>query len=190
MSNILVINANPKPQSFCAALAQQYASSAGDTHQVQLLQLSELQFEMDLQSGYQALPELEPDLQRFQQALLWAEHLVIVSPVWWGSIPAKFKGLIDRTLLPGFAFKYEAGSSIPRKLLTGRSAELIITLDTPVWWYKWWQGAPIYKQLVHTILSFCGINTRRIRYFGPVLNADESQRQRWLQQVRRLAKKL
>lgn len=190
MSTILVINANPKPESFCAALAQQYASSIGSAHQVQLLQLSELQFEMDLHSGYQTLPELEPDLQRFQQALLWAEHLVIVSPVWWGSVPAKFKGLIDRTFLPGFAFKYEAGSSIPRKLLTGRSAELIITLDTPTWWYKWWQGAPIHKQLVHTILSFCGIKTRRTTYLGPVITAPERKRQQWLKRVQQLAQQL
>lgn len=47
---------------------------------------------------------LEPCLQRCQESLLWAEHLIIVYPVWWGTMPALLKGWLDRVLLPGFAF--------------------------------------------------------------------------------------
>ncbi|MEF1337492.1 NAD(P)H-dependent oxidoreductase, partial [Vibrio rotiferianus] len=69
----------------------------------------------------------EPDLLRFQELVLWAEHIVIITPVWWGTVPAKFKGIVDRVFLPNFAFKYTEGNMFPEKLLSGRSSELFIT---------------------------------------------------------------
>ncbi|MEZ5507060.1 MAG: NAD(P)H-dependent oxidoreductase [Gammaproteobacteria bacterium] len=41
--------------------------------------------------GYDAQP-LEPDLQTFQDSIVWAQHLVVVAPVWWGGLPARLKG--------------------------------------------------------------------------------------------------
>ncbi|MDZ7871209.1 MAG: NAD(P)H-dependent oxidoreductase [Rheinheimera sp.] len=187
---MLVINANPKPASFCLAMAEQYAATAGERTEVQLVLLSQLEFQLDLTQGYQQTQPLEADLQQFQQQLLWAEHLVLICPVWWGGMPAKLKGLLDRVLLPGFAFQYHTGSSIPEKLLRGRTSELMFTLDTPVFWYKWWQGAPLYLQLKRTILDFVGIRNTSVRYFGPLISADDNTRQRWLQQVRQQAARL
>lgn len=190
MKKVLVINGNPKPTSFCRAIAEQYAASAGERADVRLVQLSQLEFALDLAHGYQQEQPLEADLQQFQQQLLWADHLVLICPVWWGGMPAKLKGLLDRVLLPGFAFQYHAGSSIPEKLLRGRTSELLFTLDTPVFWYKWWQGAPLYLQLKRTILDFVGIKNTSARYFGPLISADDKTRQRWLQQVSQQAARL
>ena len=67
-------------------------------------------------------------------------------------MPAKFKGAIDRVFLPGFSFKYVEGKSIPKKLLKGRTSELLITLDT-AFWYKYIQGF--------------GIKNKPLAYFGP-----------------------
>ena len=137
MTRTLVLNANPKPQSLCRAMAERYAAAAAARHEVQLLHLSDLDFEPNLAQGYDSDSSLEPDLQAFQVQLQWMEHLVIVTPVWWGGVPARFKGLLDRTLLPDFAFRYDAGKTWPEQLLRGRSSELIVTLDTPAWWYRW-----------------------------------------------------
>ena len=46
-------------------------------------------------------------------------------------MPALMKVFFDRVFLPGFAFKYRGGS-VPDKLLTGRTAHLMVTMDTPV----------------------------------------------------------
>lgn len=59
---------------------------------------------MNLQEGYDVIQELEPDLIQLQEHIKWAKHIVFLSPVWWGSFPAKFKAAIDRIFLPGFAF--------------------------------------------------------------------------------------
>lgn len=190
MKKVLVINANPKQESLCRSLAEHYANTAGDKHEIKQVNIADMSFEMNLQQGYDKKLTLEDDLKDFQQWVTWAEHIVIVSSVWWGTVPAKFKGVIDRSFLPGFAFKYQAGKSIPEKLLSGRTSELIFTLDTPPFWYKFVQGNPIYKQLKHTVLSFTGIKNQSSVYFGPILNASEERRKSWFDSVSKRAAQL
>lgn len=190
MKKVLVINANPKSQSFCKSLANNYASSAALKHEVKQIHINEMNFEISLDKGYEGLAPLEPDLLYFQELVLWSEHIIIVTPVWWGTLPAKFKGLIDRTFLPNFAFKYREGKAVPDKLLSGRSSELYITLDTPPLWYKYLQGNAIYKQVKISILDFSGIKNRSTTYFGPVISSSINTRQGWLDKVSDLASKL
>ncbi|ODC03570.1 NAD(P)H dehydrogenase [Terasakiispira papahanaumokuakeensis] len=187
MTKVLVINANPKASSLCQSLADQYAAVATGQHDVEQINIRDLDFKVSLDEGYDSVMPLEPDLVALQKKIQWAEHLVIVSPVWWGTIPAKFKGALDRTFLPGFAFKYIEGKSTPEKLLKGRTSELIITLDSPPFWYRYIQGDVIYKHLKHTVLSFTGIKNTSSTYFGPVISADPNKREAWLKKVAQLA---
>ncbi|OLQ94544.1 NAD(P)H dehydrogenase [Vibrio ponticus] len=186
MKKVLVINANPKSDSLCKALAERYALAASNQHQVELIHLDNLDFAISLDQGYDTKTALEPDLLHFQQQVEWANHVVIVSPVWWGTLPAKFKGLIDRTFLPGFAFKYVSGKAIPKKLLEGRTSQLIFTLDTPPFWYKYIKGNAIYRELKRSILDFSGIKNQSATYFGPVISSDDKTRQAWLEKTEQL----
>lgn len=190
MKNVLIINANPKPNSLNKSLAQAYAKVAQSNNEVQVVHIGELQFDANLQQGYEAIQPLEQDLQQLQSQLTWANHVVIVTPVWWGTVPAVFKGALDRALLPGFAFKYEAGKAFPKKLLAGKTSELIITLDTPAWWYKLVQGNVVYKHLKRTVLSFVGIKNKRTKFVGPVMNAKPASISKWHTQVQHLAAKV
>lgn len=106
------------------------------------LKLGEMQFDPILRDGYNHSQTLEPDLLEAQRQIHWAEHLVFVYPVWWGGIPALLKGFFDRVFLPGFAFKYRNRSQLWDKLLKGRTADLLVTLDTPPWYFRWIYGAP------------------------------------------------
>ncbi|MGX1111523.1 NAD(P)H dehydrogenase (quinone) [Pseudoalteromonas sp. MBR-15] len=190
MKRILVINANPKLTSLCKSLAEQYAAVAIKKHDVKHVNIGDLNFEMNLAEGYDKVIDLEPCLADLQEKILWSEHIVIVSPVWWGTMPAKFKGAIDRVFLPGFSFKYVEGKSIPKKLLKGRTSELLITLDTPAFWYKYIQGNVIYKNFKHCILDFSGIKNKTTTYFGPVINSSSNKRKVWLEKAARLGAKV
>ncbi|WP_242698664.1 NAD(P)H-dependent oxidoreductase [Alteromonas sp. 5E99-2] len=187
MKKILVINANPKPQSLCKSIADLYSQVAGVKHNVQSVAVANMHFELSLDQGYDKVLPLEPDLLRFQEQVIWCDHLVIISPVWWGNIPAKFKGVIDRTFLPGFAFKYKGKKGRLEKLLHGRTSQLIFTLDTPVFWYKYVKGNLIYKQLKSAVLGFSGIKNLSSTYFGPVLSSTEEKRDKWLKKTQKLA---
>ena len=140
-----------------------------------------------LRSGYRQAQPLEPDLLRAQADITWAEHLAFIYPIWWGGIPALMKGFFDRVFLPGFAFRYRTGKAFPEQLLKGRTAHLLVTMDTPPWYYRWVYRMPGLHQVRKTTLQFCGIRPLRTLMFGPLLGSSARRRAAWLQQARKLA---
>ncbi|MCF5663495.1 NAD(P)H-dependent oxidoreductase [Pseudomonas marginalis] len=180
----LLILGHPSSTSFCSALADTYTQSAKNAgHEVRVLRLGELVFDPVLHNGYGDIQALEPDLLSAQSDILWATHLVFVFPIWWGGIPALMKGFLDRIFLPGFAFKYRAGKAFPDKLLQGRTAHLLVTLDTPPWYYRWVYRMPGIHQMRATTLAFCGIKPIKTVMFGPILGSTPAQRAKWLKQA-------
>ena len=185
---VLVVLAHPPAGSYGAALAEAYAGQARrDGHEVKLLSLGTLKFDPVLHRSYRAVQPLEPALQAAQAQIRWAQHLVFVYPVWWGSVPAVLKGFLDRVFLPGFAFKYRPGKSLPEPLLKGRSAHLVLTMDTPPWYFRWIDRAPGLRQMKANTLEFCGIRPVKSLALGPVLGSSEQRRARWLKRVEALA---
>ena len=188
--NILVILGHPTAESLCAGMARAYAEGARRAGaQVRFLDVGQLTFN-PLFQGYGAAQPLEPDLLAAQADITWAHHLVWVYPIWWGAMPALLKGFIDRVLLPGYAFKYRKGSSLWDKLLAGRSAELLVTMDSPPWYFRWVYRAPGLQQISRTTLAFCGIKPLKSLMLGPVISSTAVQRQRWLKQAGQLAQRL
>ena len=187
--NIVVLLGHPDASSYCGSLATAYAQAAQEAgHNVRLFKLGDIAFEPTLHHGYNKRQELEPGLVEIQEAITWAKHLVFIYPIWWGSMPSLLKGFFDRVFLPGFAFKYRDSSQFWDKLLTGRSAHAIVTMDTPPWYFRLIYKMPGHNQIKKTILEFCGIKPVKITSFGPVRFASQVQRDKWLQQVRRYAK--
>jgi putative NADPH-quinone reductase len=184
---ILVLAANPNKTSFTNFLAETYAKAAEKNNDVRLVEISDMIFNLDLSTGYTELPVLENSLIDFQTSLQWCEHLVIFTPLWWGSLPAKLKGLIDRTLLPGFAFQYEQGKSMPKKLLSGKTAFIVMTMDTPPWYYSMIQGAPAIKQLKTATLEFVGFNAVKSKMIGPIISSTQESRLKWIDDIKTLA---
>ncbi|WP_237402726.1 NAD(P)H-dependent oxidoreductase [Rhodovulum sulfidophilum] len=79
------------------------------SHELRITHLHDLDFDPDFGGGgYRAAKPLEPDLEAVMANMDWAEHVVLLSPMWWGGLPAKLKGLFDRALLPGSAFDTRA----------------------------------------------------------------------------------
>ena len=187
--NITIILGHPNAVSYCGDLAQAYAQAAKEAgHTVRLFKLGEIAFDPTLHHGYSKRQELEPGLKEIQDAITWANHLVFVYPIWWGSMPALLKGLFDRVFLSGYAFKYRENSQFWDKLLTGRSAHVIATMDTPPWYYRWAYKMPGHNQIKKTILEFCGIKPVKITSLGPVRYAKPVQREKWLKEIKNYAK--
>ncbi|MFO2464549.1 NAD(P)H-dependent oxidoreductase [Pseudomonas sp. 15FMM2] len=181
---ILVILGHPSSTSLCAALAEACVTSANRAgHDVRVLRLGDLAFDPVLRHGYTQHQPLEPDLLSAQSDILWATHLTFVFPVWWGGVPALMKGFFDRIFLPDFAFKYRKGKAFPDKLLLGRTAHLLVVLDTPPWYYRWFYRMPAVHQVRKTTLEFCGVKPIKTLMFGPVLGSSAAQRDKWLKTV-------
>lgn len=186
--SILIIDGHPNPDSLNAALADAYfrtAQTAGAD--VKKLVLRDLRFDPNLAHGYRQRTEWEPDLRRAWEMISAADHLVWVHPVWWGGLPALTKGFIDRVFLPGYAFKYRENSVWWDKLLKGKTARIICTLDQPYWYYRWVNGRPGIRQLKKMTLEFCGIAPVKVTAFGPVRSASEAGRKKMLARTGRTA---
>lgn len=178
---ILVILGHSSEDSLCGALARSYAKGAeASGNEVQSISLGKLRFAPILHDGYAKIQALEPDLVTAQEAIAWAQHIVLVYPIWWGSMPALLKGFFDRIFLPGFAFKFRKGSLMVDGLLAGRSAHLLVTMDTPPWYYRWIYAMPGHNQMKRTILEFCGIKPVTITSFGSVKDSKLKTREKWL----------
>lgn len=187
---VLIILGHPSTDSFCGAISTCYFEAATQAGcEVRIVQLGALNFDPVLHEGYNQIQTLEQDLLDAQADIMWAEHLVFVFPLWWGGVPALLKGFIDRTFLPGFAFKYRQGKVFPDKLLKGRTAHLLVAMDTAPWYYKWVYWMPGLHQMRKHTLAFCGIKPLTTLMFGPVLTSTTTQRQRWLQQAMTLARR-
>lgn len=178
---ILVILGHPDAQSFCGALAGAYVKGAKATGaDVRILQLGDLDFDPVLWKGYNRIQELEPDLVESQALIKWSNHIVFVYPNWWGTMPALMKGFFDRVFLPGFAFKYRENSEFWDKLLSGRTAHLIVTMDTPPWYYRWIYRGPGHNEMRRAILGFCGIKVVKITELAIVRNSLPEKRDKWI----------
>jgi NAD(P)H dehydrogenase (quinone) len=187
MKKILIINGHPDKESLCSELAESYhkgaISSGADS---KLVHLADVEFDPILKFGYRKRTELEPGLLQIQADILNANHLVIVYPTWWGTYPALLKGFFDRVFLPKYAFKYRENSLLWDKLLTGRSARLIVTMDTPAWYYWLVYRSPGHNSMKKGILEFCGIKPVGVTSFGPVKSSDENKRKTWILKTEKL----
>jgi len=184
MKKILILNGHPNSESLCFGFAEAYKKGALESKaEVQEITISNLKFNPNLEFGYQKRTELEPDLLEAWEKIKWANHLVWIHPVWWGGIPAIMKGFIDRLFLPGFAFQYRENSLYWDKLLKGKTAHIITTLDQPSWYYWLVYGRPSVNQLKKATLQFCGISPVKVTYFGIVKTANKKIKDNWIKKV-------
>lgn len=187
---ILVLLGHLDSQSFCNELADAYARGATAAgHAVKRANLADLTFDPVLHKGYKVIQELEPSLRQLQEDITWCDHLVIVYPNWWCSMPAKLKGLFDRMWLPGFAFRYRKDEKGNRKLgweklLKGRTGRIIITAGSHPF-LIWALFGDFTNELDRGILGFAGIKSR-VTALGPAEKAPLWKREQWLRKVTRL----
>ena len=187
--NILLILGHPSENSFCNALLDAYKKGAESIGaECKTIYIARLNFNVNLADGYKtgAAMELEEDLVASQQLLQWADHVVMAFPNWWGFMPAVAKGFIERLLLPGFAFKHHSGKIFPDKLLKGKSIRLLVTMDTPTWWFYLVYHASQYQILKDIVFGYVGFDPIRFSTFGHIRKSTLQQREHWLRKVQQL----
>lgn len=190
---ILILNGHPGETSLSKSLCDAYrkaAEAAG--HEVRNQDLSQMHFDPDFgDGGYTSNKPLEPDLEVFLKDLEWCEHVVMAAPLWWGAVPAKLKGLFDRALLPGRTFDTRNSNflGLPAPMLTGKTARVLLTSDTPALFLWLFYGNAVKKFISRQILGFVGIKPTRFTTFAPATDASDSKVQSWLRQVSALGGK-
>ncbi len=154
------------------------------------MNLADMAFDIENYDGYNKnMPTLEPDLLAWQENISWADHLLFAHPYWWGAMPAKAKAVLDRALAPGFGFKYHHKGIGWDKLLTGKTADVMITSDTPplidtlIYW------RPGRRVIKNQVLGFCGVKVKNVKQYGSVKLANDKKISGWLKHAGKMGAK-
>jgi putative NADPH-quinone reductase len=187
--HVLVIDGHPDPEParLCHALADAYAEGARQAGlNAGVIRLSGIDIQFLRSREEFENQEPEAPIRSAQQAIEAASHLVLVYPLWLGTMPALMKAFLEQTFRPAFAAgDSDRGMMWPRRL-KGRSARVVVTMGMPAFFYRWYFRAHSLKSLERNILKFCGIKPVRETLLGLVETASEEKRRRWLQNMRDL----
>lgn len=162
----LVVVANPNPASYGHALAGAAAAglrAAG--HRVDVLDLYAVGFRAamttDERRAYEGdEPVLDPQVAEHIELVRSAELLVFVYPTWWSGLPAILKGWLERIMVPGVGFRFDADGRVRPGLDHVRRVVGISTYGSPRAYV-----AAINdngrRTLMRTLWLSCGWRTRR-----------------------------
>ncbi len=192
MKKIFVFVGNPDAETLSGHLADTYENAARSSgNEVRRMNIGDLSFDPILHKGYKVIQELEPDLLSFQENVRWADHFVLIYPIWWSGMPAILKGLIDRLWIPGFAFRFHktglGKGLLWDKLLKGKTARVITLSKTAPLVIRFMFG-DFTNEILSAILAFAGFSTS-LTQFGNSESVSDSYRQRFEKKVATLGRR-
>jgi putative NADPH-quinone reductase len=186
---ITIIQGHPDPsdQRFGHALAEAYVQGAKEAgHEVRLIEVAKIDFPLLRSQEEWKSGTLPSSLQEAQDAIGWAEHLVMFFPLWLGTMPALLKAFLEQVLRPGFAFEDSERGKMWKKRLLGKSARIVVTMGMPAFLYRWYFLAHGLKGLERNVLGFVGIAPIKEMLIGMVESSEKMNREKWLPKLRAL----
>jgi putative NADPH-quinone reductase len=175
-NRILIIDGHPDADGshFVHELADFYRQGAKEGgHEIRILKVGALRFPL-LRNGRAYLSgKLPASIAAAQKLVLWADHVVVLYPLWLGTLPAKLKGFLEQLLRPGFAFEKRGAGQPPKRLLKGRSARIIVTRGMPEFFSEVDRSPRSIRNVTADVLEVCGVRPVRVTVIdGPEVLTD------------------
>jgi len=156
----LVVTAHPDPGSLthhAAGRLRELLGSEGTT----LAHLAQEGFDPRFSAGdrrdHLDRTRSDPAVLAEQQRVDDADHLVLVFPVYWWSMPALLKGWVDRVFVAGWAFGYDEQDRVLPRL--GRLTAHLVPLSGTAAdsFARHGYAGAFSTQVEHGVLDFCGV---------------------------------
>lgn len=198
--NTLIVFNHPYGGSFCGAIlaAVERGLKTGG-HKCRVINLDQDDFDPVMRSkdllafvgagraGEDALDAIDDQVREYKEHLEWAEHLVMIFPIWWMTTPAMTKGFIDKVIFPAIAYDMKDGRLVSR--LSLRKVTVITTMNTPADIYREVFGNPLEGSLIKGTFRQIGIENIEWTSLSEVKQVSREQREAWLEEIeRRFAK--
>ncbi|MBO0983766.1 NAD(P)H-dependent oxidoreductase [Rathayibacter sp. SD072] len=155
--NTLIVTAHPDPESLTSTIARRIAAAVGSVEVADLAAEGfDPRFSAADRHSYRVAGDFSEDVAREQRRLDGAEHLVLVFPVYWWSMPALLKGWIDRVFVNGWAFSIDPAGGMRRRL--GALTVHLVPIagdDAGVYDRHGYEQA-LRTQIEHGIVDYCG----------------------------------
>lgn len=187
---ICILLGHPHSDSshFCHALAASYAKGAEtDGAIVERIDVGRIAPVPLADPADFATPPDDPRMLAAREVILRAEHLVIVFPLWLGTMPAMLKAFFEQMARDEFALGVSK-SGWPAQHLKGRSARIIVTMGMPALAYRLWFLNAGVSNLRRMILGMSGVGPVRQTTIGGIGNLDAAGRAGWLERVEALGR--
>lgn len=188
LRKIMIIDGHPDPHQgpFCHDLVNSYALAAADAgHTVRRVTLATINvpFLRSEREWQQVGPPA--DLSEAQDGIRWADHLVLVYPLWLGSMPAMLQAFLEQVLRPGFAVP-PGDRNFDRGLLRSKTARIVVTMDMPsmLFGLAMLAEGPVIPR--RHVLRVAGLHPVVATLIGDVGGMEEARRRRWLERMGQL----
>ena len=186
---VLVVVAHPSPDSYAIALAAGAERAArGAGHEVTVIDLYRESFSAAMTAeewhAYSSdNPILDPQVAGYAELAKQAEALVFVYPTWWSGVPSILKGWLDRVLVAGVGFHFDAKGKVRPSLTHVRHIVSITTSGSkPIYIALMRDNAR--RMLGRTLRLSCGWRTKTtFLALRGVHNTTPEQRERFLGRV-------
>ena len=136
---VLIIDGHSyrKKGRLCHALVDSYLKGCeAGGHAVRCIKVSQINFPLLRTKEEFESCQVPDDIEQAQEAFRWCSHILIVYPLWLGTMPSLLKGFFEQVFRPGFAFDQHS-KGWPQGNLTGRSARIVVTMGMPGWVCRW-----------------------------------------------------
>lgn len=182
---VAILQGHPDPAGhhLCHGLADAYAEGAiSSGHHVIRIEIAGIDFPLLRTQGEFEAGPLPASLEASKDAVLSADHIVLVFPLWLGTMPAVVKAFLEQVMRPGIGFVYEKNGI--KKLLGGRSAHIVVTMGMPAWAYRAFYFSHGIRALKRNIFNFVGISPVRTTMFGMVQSVSDDTVAQWTETMR------
>ena len=191
----LIIYYHPHEGSFCSAIRDAVEGGLHrGGHECKTIDLEKDGFdpvmhEKDLAAfvhagrfGTHGLDGVDALALRYMKKIRWAEHIVMIFPIWWMTMPAMVKGFIDKVIFPGMVYKME-GNRLVSILSNLKQVTIITTMNTPADVYKDTFGNSIEGSLIKGTFNQIGIHDIRWISLNMVKQVGDEKRWVWLDEI-------
>jgi len=177
--NTLIVTAHPDQASLTVGIAQQLleALKPGKAAVADLADEGfDPRFSLADRACYRGDGETPADVVREQVRLDAADHLVLVFPVYWWSMPALLKGWIDRVFINGWAFSIDESGT--RRNLGKLTVHLVAVAGDDAGTYeRHGYEQAIRTQIEHGIVDYVGAQRGSVAFVHESEQDDADARQ-------------
>jgi NAD(P)H dehydrogenase (quinone) len=174
----LIVTAHPDQDSLTAGVARQLQEALHGTVGADLAAEGfDPRFGTADRDHYRGDGEVPADVAREQRRLDEADHLVLVFPVYWWSMPALMKGWIDRVFVNGWAFDIDPAGGTRRNL--GRLVVHLLPVagDALGTYERHGYEQALRTQIEHGIVDYCGAQRGAVAFVHESEGEDAVARQ-------------
>ena len=190
----LIVFSHPYGGSYCRAIMDAVVKGLKDSGQkFRIIDLDQDEFDPVMRAkdllafssagrvGEEALEAVDDQVLEYKKDLEWADHLVMIFPIWWMTMPAMMKGFVDKAIFPAVAYKMQNGKLVSR--LPVRKVTIVTTMNTPADVYRDRFNNAIEGSLVNGTFRQIGIEDIQWISLNGVKQATNEQRVKWLQDI-------